>query len=738
MQARTLAALALGIALPLSAQQIDDPANLMGERVSAPALADTLPINHGAPALEQLLRKLRTRASLMLIVAHPDDEDSGMLTFESRGEGARVAMLTLNRGEGGQNLMSADFNDALGLIRTQELLAEDRYTGTDQFFGTEVDFGFSKTKEEAFRKWTHQRVLYDAVRAVRLYRPLVLASVFIGEPTDGHGQHQVSGEIAQEVFLAAADPKIFPEMGLPPWAPLKVYARVPFAQIDSHGMFDYATGKYLPPRFENYVTGQVSTTPPTATVTIHEGDKPDIPAFEGKSYIQWARQGLALQKSQIGAGFRLPPAGNYDVGYTLYGSRVPCPAGTPTIPNSPALRNSGCPTHHAAISGSGAADSSLFGGIDTSLSSIADLAPDGPLSLRTTLATIDQQLAEAEAHFNPAHPERTQPALTDSLRGFSALIVSVEQSLLSPSEKFDLLHELRVKAVQADQALLLAMSVNVVAETHITQSPGGAPRPAIARIDDANPRDPFAVQVRVESSSNKELNANKGSVNTNVTAHHRVAESCPYFDRSDLNVPYYEVSPADLRNAPAKPAFWNEIAINVPGLILLAKAEITNGGEPLRVVPPINVTMLSEAGIFNARDATFPGPSKSRHRQSEQRERHPCASNCPPHGRFLPSPSPLRSTVPTAGTPMCSPSRSLPQMHKPTQLTCSKHKLALGLPTLPRDIARSAIPDFRTATSAGAPFIKRTPSTSPPPPISALPISPVPATSSPCTSPTWA
>ena len=123
--------------LPAAAQQIDDPANLMGERVSAPALADTLPINHGAPALEQLLRKLRTRASMMLIVAHPDDEDGGLLTYESRGMGARVAMLSLTRGEGGQNLMSADFNDALGLIRTQELLAEDRYTGTDQFFGSE-------------------------------------------------------------------------------------------------------------------------------------------------------------------------------------------------------------------------------------------------------------------------------------------------------------------------------------------------------------------------------------------------------------------------------------------------------------------------------------------------------------------------------------------------------------------------------------------------------------------------
>src|SRR5712672_1445512 len=170
-----------------------------------------LRVDHGASALQQSLRKLGTRSSLMMIVAHPDDEDGGMLTYESRGQGARVALLTLTRGEGGQNLMSGDFDDALGLVRTQELLAAGRYMGVDLMFGTEVDFGFSKTKEESFANWGHDRVLYDAVRAVRLYRPLVVTAVFQGGITDGHGQHQVSGEMAQEVFEAAGDPKVFPD-----------------------------------------------------------------------------------------------------------------------------------------------------------------------------------------------------------------------------------------------------------------------------------------------------------------------------------------------------------------------------------------------------------------------------------------------------------------------------------------------------------------------------------------------
>src|SRR5271163_4451764 len=246
-----MALAAVGAGAP--GQELHDPANLAGERVRASVTEDPIAANKGALALEQSLVKLRTRASLLMIVAHPDDEDGGMLAYEARGQGVRTAVLTLTRGEGGQNLMSGDFDDALGLVRTQELLAADRYLGVDQMFGTEVDFGFSKTKEEAFAKWTHERVLYDAVRAVRLYRPLVIASVFVGGPTDGHGQHQVSGEIAQEVFKAAADPKVFPEMikeGLLPWAPLKVFARVPFARIvegekfsfGTRGIFDYATG----------------------------------------------------------------------------------------------------------------------------------------------------------------------------------------------------------------------------------------------------------------------------------------------------------------------------------------------------------------------------------------------------------------------------------------------------------------------------------------------------------------
>ncbi len=148
---------------------------------------------------------------MLLIVPHPDDEDGALMTYLSRGLGVRVTLLTLTRGEGGQNAMSAESYDALGLIRTNELLKADEYYGARQLWGTEADFGFSKTQEESFAKWGHDRVLYDAVLAVRMVRPQIILSTFVGGVSDGHGQHQVSGEIAQEAFKAAGDPKVFPE-----------------------------------------------------------------------------------------------------------------------------------------------------------------------------------------------------------------------------------------------------------------------------------------------------------------------------------------------------------------------------------------------------------------------------------------------------------------------------------------------------------------------------------------------
>src|SRR5579871_3444828 len=286
--------------------------------------ADALPVSvdRGSAGLSRWLHALQTRASMLMITAHPDDEDGGMLAFETRGAGARAALLTLNRGEGGQNAMSPDLYDALGLVRTEELLAAGRYYGVDQYWTSVADYGFSKTREEALEKWGHDRVLSDVVRVIRMTRPLVIVATFVGAASDGHGQHQVSGQMAQEAFLAAGDPTKFPEQireGLRPWSPLKMYARVPFFDVTPKGMYDYAIDKYVPVRFFDYIKQTWSSEKPSTTLEIQEGNY--APAA-GLTYLQIGRDGLGQQKSQ-NDGVAIPPPAPQASPYHRYGSRVP-------------------------------------------------------------------------------------------------------------------------------------------------------------------------------------------------------------------------------------------------------------------------------------------------------------------------------------------------------------------------------------------------------------------------------
>src|SRR6059058_5982530 len=188
---------------------------------------DPLPQDKGAVGTWQRLLKLQTTASVMHTTAHPDDEHGGVLAQLSRGQGARVSLLTLNRGESGDNAIGSELFDAVGLIRTEELLRADEYYGVDQqYFTTVIDYGFSKRLEEALAKWGRENVLRDVVRIIRIERPLVLVSRFQGNKRDGHGNHQAAGLMTQEAFKIAGDPNAFPEQlrdGLVrPWQPLKL------------------------------------------------------------------------------------------------------------------------------------------------------------------------------------------------------------------------------------------------------------------------------------------------------------------------------------------------------------------------------------------------------------------------------------------------------------------------------------------------------------------------------------
>lgn len=225
--------------------------------VSAPRVAaDTsgavrpVPDGKGTATLAQAVLRLPVVASMLHTGAHPDDENSALVAYVSRGLHARAAYLSLNRGEGGQNLIGPELYDAIGVIRTEELLSARRFDGAAQFFTRTYDFGFSKSAEETLEYWNRDEMLLsDVVRVIRRFRPDVIVSVFADSPRDGHGHHQASGRITREAFYAAADPDRFPEHlrdGLRPWQARKLYINNTRASFDSIDSLLVDVGSYSP------------------------------------------------------------------------------------------------------------------------------------------------------------------------------------------------------------------------------------------------------------------------------------------------------------------------------------------------------------------------------------------------------------------------------------------------------------------------------------------------------------
>src|SRR5215472_12468011 len=371
---------------------------------------DTKPlaVDTGTTGLKLMLRRLHTTARLMHTVAHPDDEDGGMLTLESRGHGDSVLQLTLNRGEGGQNMLGSDLFDALGIIRTLELLSADRYYGVEQRFTRVADFGFSKTPEETFEKWGgHDIALGDMVRVIRTFRPDVICTRFQGAARDGHGNHQASGILTREAFRAAADPTKFPEQireGLQPWQAKKLYMDNVRANEDWNVELE----------------------------TSH-----DDPLL-GESYVKFAFKGLQHQLSQGAGGWTLSE-GRRTSYYKLIDSALP------------------------NVSVSAAHEKDFFDGIDTSLPGLAaQLGKDaGKVPwLKPQLEEIARRVDEATAAADK-NPQSAGKPLLHGLNLTHQLITRIESSSLPATAKADLLVELRTKEQQFEQAANLAYSVGL-------------------------------------------------------------------------------------------------------------------------------------------------------------------------------------------------------------------------------------------------------------------------------------
>ena len=579
--------------------------------------AQAIPLDRGAALTWKLLKKLHTRASLLMIVAHPDDEDGATLAYESRGLGARTELMTLNRGEGGANVMSSDLWDGLGLVRTEELLQAGRYYGLDeQYFSSVVDYGFSKSLKEALDQWGHARVLEDAVRVVRTVRPLVVSSVFVGGPTDGHGNHAVAGMLAQEVFKAAGDPKMFPAQireGLLPWSPLKQYARVPVFRISDKGAYDYATHQWGPVGVQNYITGRWEPGNVSTTVSVPVGT---YDRMLGLTYLQIAREGLGFQKSQNG-GTEIPLPSEQAELYHRFGSQIP-------------------------VSDK---ETGFFDGIDVSLEGIASLAgPAPPAFLRDGLHRINRTVENATARFSAQDPSAIAEILAEGLKSTDALTAAAKQSSLTREQKYNVLHELGVKREQFRQALLASLEVSAKADV--------VPAESSTPVTPRGTRDTFqmalrgqGIHVRVHlfnggrrpidilevgltASSGKSWNIHTETpvpqqIAPNTAQNVRFAGTVPadepftrpHFSRADLEMPYYDIEGAD-RNMPLPPyplaatVHFRFKGIDLQTTDVVQVISTVNGAgslrNPMPVGPPVSVSINPSAGILPLGRISFP------------------------------------------------------------------------------------------------------------------------------------
>lgn len=374
---------------------------------TAPRLAAQAPRADGAAALGELIEGLGTTSRVLMIGAHPDDEDTQLIAFLAKARHIETAYLSLTRGDGGQNLIGNELGPLLGMIRTEELLAARRIDGGRQYFTRAFDFGFSKTIDETYRHWPKDSILKDAVAIVRAFRPHVIISVWSGTPADGHGHHQFSGVIARDVFDAAADSARFPASrlgGLKPWAPAKFYR----LRRGGNGSLTFNVGEYDP--------------------------------LLGESYSEIATLSRSQHRSQ-GQG-DLPRRGPRFTGVQLEASRV-------SDPKTP---------EHA-----------LFDGLDTSWARFRSVSL--PESARSALDSLTIAQAAVTRSLSLANPSRMIPSLADyvrlAVRAASAVTCttldgSAAQATCDPSMG-DLSLALSSTRMRASEALIDAAGVAIEA-----------------------------------------------------------------------------------------------------------------------------------------------------------------------------------------------------------------------------------------------------------------------------------
>ena len=502
-----------------------------------------LRVDQGATGLGLALRHLPVTGSVLYITAHPDDENNGVLVALNRGRGFKTSLLTLTRGDGGQNEIGPELFQAIGILRAEELAGVHKYDAADQYFTRAFEFGYSFSVEETFEKWGKDEILRDVVRVVRTVRPDVILTMN-RDGTAGGQHHMASARLAQEAFRAAGNPSIFPEQireGLRPWQALKVYQAAGGPGGGGGGSLVTAEGQPAP----------------SGPVQVPTGDHDPL---LGMSWAQFGQLARAYHQCQ-GTGQLESFPGSAAGSFALYDSEP-------------------------RVSG---AERDIMDGIDTSIARLSRVAAGEESrvpSLGADLAAITAAAQTAIDAFDARAPHKTLAPLSQGLQLARQLRAAVAASGLSADPKAELLRRLDAKAADFSKALQLAQGLVV----YVTADDGNVVRgqtftvnaqvyntgPEPVRLDGVPLNVPAGWTATPRSGAAATLAYNQSAVfSYAVTVGDAARYSQPYWkvrpgvDRYDIAVPEHHTLP------------WSP-----PEVTATVNATIAVGGTPIAIQAP--------------------------------------------------------------------------------------------------------------------------------------------------------
>jgi len=518
----------------------------------------------GLEVIDRALAKLSTHRRLLMIGAHPDDEDTSVLTLVVRGLGGEAAYLALSRGDGGQNLIGPELGVGLGVIRTQELVSARRVDGAHQFFTRAYDFGYIRSLDETLERWPREMLMEDVTRVIWRFRPQVVVAMFTPDGGGGHGQHRASGWVAQEVFPIAGDGARFPslsEEGWLPWQPQSFFRRA---------FFD----------------------PQRASMRFSIGG---VDALSGRSMLQIAMQSRSQHRSQdMGM---LQPLGTREAG-------VEWVAG-----------------------GGGPESTDLFSGVDTRLAAIAAALPEGPVrsAVESDLAMAEQTARQTRSALTPADPAGAIDGLARVLATLRAAHGRVQQSGNAAARRVvsEMIEE---KIAVAEVALGAAAGLGLEATSERESvSPGQVTGVKVGLWNAGNRNVTLhGVEIvgaegwMIERTAGKSSEVISGTIAewTFDAAVRSTAEpSMPYYLRRPRRGDVYDWSSAepDVRGLPHQsPELVARLVIEVAGQQLTLEREVVRRtrdqavGEvrrPVRIVPAVEITVEPSLLLWDPEDS---------------------------------------------------------------------------------------------------------------------------------------